>query len=174
LSKEAKRALGEGEEWNLTIMNGRHWDNEPSNVPVHILLVEDNPADVRLVHEALHTTALRYVLEVVSDGDEAISRLQEPFSGREAPDLILLDLNLPRRNGHEVLSFIKSDPKISSIPTIVMSSSGSPDDVEKAYAAHANCYVQKPQSIDDFFHVCSLLEAFWFEVAKLPGKARAS
>jgi two-component system, chemotaxis family, response regulator Rcp1 len=151
-----------------------HWDNESSDTPVHILLVEDNPADVRLVHEALHTTALRYVLEVASDGDEAIERLRAPFSGRNVPDLILLDLNLPRKSGHDVLKLIKSDPKTSSIPTIVMSSSSSPDDVEKAYAAHANCYVQKPQSIDDFFHVCSLLEAFWFEVARLPGKTRAT
>lgn len=155
-------------------MNRRPWESESSDAPVHILLVEDNPADVRLVHEALHTTALRYVLEVAKDGDEAIRLLCGPIPRRELPDLILLDLNLPRMSGHEVLSVIKSDSKTSSIPTIVMSSSNSPEDVEKAYAAHANCYVQKPQSIDDFFHVCSLLEAFWFEVARLPSKARAN
>ncbi len=152
-------------------MSGGQWESASSESRVHILLVEDNPADVRLVQEALHSTALHYVLEVAADGDEAVRRLCGPIPALQLPDLILLDLNLPRKSGHEVLSLIKSDYRTKTIPTIVMSSSGSPEDVERAYAAHANCYVQKPQSIDDFFHVCSLLEAFWFEVAKLPGKA---
>ncbi len=139
------------------------WD-----LKVRILLVEDNPGDVRLIQEALKTTELQYVLEVASDGDEAIAKLLTSSSREPLPDLIILDLNLPRRNGHEVLSIIKEHPKTRSVPVIVLSSSGLTEDVQKAYGAHANCYIQKPQNIDDFFHVCSLLEAFWFEVARLP------
>ena len=142
--------------------------SKPGETRVHILLVEDNPGDVRLVQEALKTTELECVLEVASNGDEALIRLFSEETDLLAPDLIILDLNLPRRSGHEVLALIKDDPKTRTIPVIVLSSSGLTEDVEKAYGAHANCYIQKPQNIDDFFHVCSLLEAFWFEVAKLP------
>jgi CheY-like chemotaxis protein len=139
---------------------------------VHILLVEDNPGDVRLIQEALKTTELQYVLELASDGDEALMRLFSEETSLLAPDLVILDLNLPRKSGHEVLALIKDDPKTKSIPVIVLSSSGLTEDVQRAYGAHANCYIQKPQNIDDFFHVCSLLEAFWFEVAKLPKRQK--
>jgi CheY-like chemotaxis protein len=135
---------------------------------VHILLVEDNPGDVRLVQEALKTTELQYVLDIASDGDEALTRLLGEPNGAALPDLIILDLNLPRRSGHEVLSAIKSDSRTRTVPVIVLSSSGLSEDIQRAYGEHANCYIQKPQNIDDFFHVCSLLEAFWFEVARLP------
>jgi CheY-like chemotaxis protein len=135
---------------------------------VHILLVEDNPGDVRLIQEALKTTELQYVLDVAMDGDEALSRLLDRSKNLPLPDLIILDLNLPRLSGHDVLTAIKDSPRTRTVPVIVLSSSGLLDDIQKAYGAHANCYIQKPQNIDDFFHVCSLLEAFWFEVARLP------
>jgi len=141
---------------------------EPWDTNVHILLVEDNPGDVRLIQEALKTTDLQYVLEIASDGDEALSRLLNESSPDSLPDLVILDLNLPRRSGHEVLAVIKDHPRTRTVPVIVLSSSGLNEDIQKAYGAHANCYIQKPQNIDDFFHVCSLLEAFWFEVARLP------
>jgi CheY-like chemotaxis protein len=135
-------------------------------------LVEDNPADVRLIQEALKATDLNCVLEVASDGDEALTRLFSEDSNLILPDLIILDLNLPRRGGHEVLSLIKDDPTTRTVPVIVLSSSGLAEDVQRAYGAHANCYIRKPQNIDDLFHVCSLLEAFWFEVARLPKHQR--
>ena len=136
------------------------WDRR-----VHILLVEDNPGDVRLIQEALKTTELQYILDTASDGDEALAKL---IGDSSLPDLVILDLNLPRRSGHDVLSVIKEHPRTRTIPVIVLSSSGLTEDIQKSYGAHANCYIQKPQNIDDFFHVCSLLEAFWFEVARLP------
>lgn len=139
------------------------WDSN-----VHVLLVEDNPGDVRLIQEALKTTDLQYVLDVAGDGDDALSRLLDEKRAVPLPDLVILDLNLPRRSGHEVLSVIKDHPRTRTVPVIVLSSSGLTEDIDKAYGAHANCYIQKPQNIDDFFHVCSLLEAFWFEVARLP------
>lgn len=135
---------------------------------VHILLVEDNPGDVRLIEEALKTTDLQYYLEIAPDGDAALTRLINEPDSELLPDLVILDLNLPRRSGHEVLAVIKEHPKTRTVPVIVLSSSGLTDDIQKAYGLHANCYIQKPQNIDDFFHVCSLLEAFWFEVARLP------
>lgn len=143
------------------------WDRR-----VHILLVEDNPADVRLIQEALKTTELECVLETAADGEEALIRLFSEATSLLPPDLIILDLNLPRRSGHDVLSLIKADPKTRSIPVIVLSSSGLAEDVQKAYGEHANCYIQKPENIDDLFRICSLLEAFWFEVAKLPKNQR--
>lgn len=139
------------------------WDRR-----VHILLVEDNPADVRLIQEALKTTELQCVLETAMDGEEALIRLLSEATNLLPPDLIILDLNLPRRSGHDVLSLIKADPKTRGIPVIVLSSSGLVEDVQKAYGEYANCYIQKPENIDDLFRICSLLEAFWFEVAKLP------
>lgn len=135
---------------------------------VHILLVEDNPGDVRLIEEALKTTDLQYVLDIAADGDAALSRLLNESAPDTLPDLVILDLNLPRRSGHEVLAVIKDHPRTRTVPVIVLSSSGLTEDIQKAYGSHANCYIQKPQNIDDFFHVCSLLEAFWFEVARLP------
>jgi CheY-like chemotaxis protein len=141
---------------------------EACDIRVHILLVEDNPGDVRLIEEALKTTDLQYVLEIAADGDAALSRLLNEANPDTLPDLVILDLNLPRRSGHEILSVIKDHPRTRTVPVIVLSSSGLTEDIQKAYGAHANCYIQKPQNIDDFFHVCSLLEAFWFEVARLP------
>jgi two-component system, chemotaxis family, response regulator Rcp1 len=138
------------------------------NSRVHILLVEDNPADVRLIEEALKTTELQCVLETATDGEEALIRLFGETTNLLPPDLIILDLNLPRRSGHDVLSLIKADPKTRGIPVIVLSSSGLAEDIQKAYGEYANCYIQKPENIDDLFRICSLLEAFWFEVAKLP------
>jgi two-component system, chemotaxis family, response regulator Rcp1 len=145
---------------------------EPWDRRVHILLVEDNPSDVRLIEEALKTTEMQCVLETAVDGEEALIRLFSEETDLLPPDLIILDLNLPRRSGHDVLALIKDDPKTRRIPVIVLSSSGLAEDVQKAYGEHANCYIQKPQNIDDLFHVCSLLEAFWFEVAKLPRNQR--
>ena len=141
---------------------------EPWDTRVHILLVEDNPGDVRLIQEALKTTDLQYVLDIASDGDDALSRLLKESGLNSLPDLVILDLNLPRRSGHEVLALIKDHPRTRTIPVIILSSSALSEDIQKAYGLHANCYIQKPQNIDDFFHVCSLLEAFWFEVARLP------
>jgi two-component system, chemotaxis family, response regulator Rcp1 len=131
---------------------------------VRILLVEDNPGDVRLVRESLRECGLPHRLTVAMDGVEALERLH----GAERPDVILLDLNLPRKDGLEVLEEVKADPGLRSIPVVVLSSSDAQDDVAAAYALHANCYVTKPVDLDQFLEVVATIQRFWMGVAKLP------
>jgi two-component system, chemotaxis family, response regulator Rcp1 len=131
---------------------------------VRILLVEDNPGDVRLVRESLRESGLPHRLAVAMDGVEALEQLRGP----ERPDVMLLDLNLPRKDGREVLAEVKSDPGLKSIPVVVLSSSDAQDDVSAAYALHANCYVTKPVDLDQFLDVVATIQRFWMGVAKLP------
>jgi CheY-like chemotaxis protein len=138
--------------------------------PVHILLVEDNPGDVRLVIESLNGSRIRNSMSVVADGEAAITflRQQGEFSNAQRPDLILLDLNLPKRNGREVLAEFKADPDLRRIPVVIITSSDGEEDILSAYNNHANCYVVKPLDLKQFVSVVKSIEDFWFSVAKLP------
>ena len=138
--------------------------------PVEILLVEDNPGDVRLTREALREGKVRNNLYVVSDGVEALEFLRRQGQHIDAarPDLILLDLNLPRKDGREVLQDIKSDPALRHIPVVVLTSSQADQDIIRAYDLHANCYVTKPVDFEQFIHVVRTIENFWFSIVKLP------
>ena len=141
-----------------------------SSRPVEILLVEDNPGDVRLTREALKEGKVRNNLYVTPDGVEALRFLRREGEHAQAvrPDLILLDLNLPRMDGREVLEVIKADPDLRHIPVVVLTSSQAEQDIVRAYDLHANCYVTKPVDLDQFIHVVRSIEDFWFTIVKLP------
>lgn len=138
--------------------------------PIEVLLVEDNPADVRLTEEAFKEGRVSNHLNVVSDGIEAMEflRREGKFQTAPRPDLILLDLNLPRKNGREVLEEIKSDPALRRIPVMVLSTSRADQDLAKAYSLHANCYIAKPMDLDQFRNVVRSIEHFWFNIVTLP------
>jgi CheY-like chemotaxis protein len=138
--------------------------------PIDILLVEDNPGDVRLTQEALKEGRVRNRMEVVSDGEEALQYLrgEGSFAGRMRPDIILLDLNLPRKDGREVLAEIKEDPGLRRIPVVILTTSNDEVDVLKTYDLHANCYITKPVDLEQFITVVQSIEGFWLEVVKLP------
>jgi two-component system, chemotaxis family, response regulator Rcp1 len=138
--------------------------------PVEILLVEDNPGDVRLTREALDEGKVRNNLNVVGDGIEALAylRREDKYATATRPDLVLLDLNLPRKDGREVLEEIKSDPVLRNIPVVILSSSPAEQDIIRAYNLHANCYVTKPVDLDQFITVVKSIENFWFTIVKLP------
>lgn len=138
--------------------------------PIEILLVEDNPDDANLTVDALKDGKLRNNVTVVEDGVEAMSYLRRNGRNTSAvrPDLVLLDLNLPRKNGREVLAEIKQDPDLKRIPVVIMTTSKSEQDVFEAYNLHANCYVTKPVDLDQFMGVVKRIEDFWFTVVKLP------
>jgi len=138
--------------------------------PVDILLVEDNPGDVVLTREALKTAKMQNQLYVVTDGEAALRFLlrTDAFSNAPRPDLILLDLNLPKKSGSEVLAGIKSDKNLRSIPVIVLSTSANPDDITRSYHLYANCYVCKPDELTDFRNVVRKIDDFWFSTARLP------
>ena len=137
---------------------------------IHILLVEDNPGDVRLSIEALRDARVANELHVVGDGEEAIDFLRQ--RGRHAdaprPDIVLLDLNLPRLDGRDVLADIKSDPDLAKIPIIVLTSSTAEQDIQRAYELHANCYVSKPVDFTEFIEAVRSLEGFWLKIVRLP------
>ena len=130
-----------------------------------ILVVEDSSADVRLLREAVREHGISVDLEAVADGERALGRLRD---GGDAPDLVLLDLNLPRMDGREVLEAIKRDPVLRPIPVIVLSTSASPRDVADCYERHANAYLVKPLGLDEFGDLMRVLEAFWLRLAQLP------
>jgi two-component system, chemotaxis family, response regulator Rcp1 len=138
--------------------------------PVEILLVEDNPDDVDLMVEAFRDLSRSTRLNVVENGSDAISYLRGEAAFRSArrPDLILLDLNLPGRPGHDVLREIKGDPAFHAIPLIVLTSSSSPSDVQRSYELSANCYITKPHSLADFEQIARRIEQFWLQTAVLP------
>ncbi len=138
--------------------------------PIQILLVEDNPGDVELTREALHDTKVHMHLSVVNDGVEAMAFLRREgrFADAPRPDLILLDLNLPRKDGRGVLADVKQDPSLRHIPVVVLTSSQAEQDIVRAYELHANCYVTKPVDLDQFVKIVRSIEQFWFTVVKLP------
>ena len=137
---------------------------------VDILLVEDNPGDVRLTREALKEAKFRNELHVVCDGVEAVDYLRRrgAFASVLRPHLILLDLNLPRKDGPEVLAEIKNDPDLRRIPVVVLTTSEAEVDILKAYDLHANCYISKPVDIDQFMTVVRAIEDFWVTIVKVP------
>ncbi len=139
-------------------------------MPVKILLVEDNVADARLTLESLKDCKVLNELSFVSDGAEAIEFLYRrgKYHSAPRPDLILLDLNLPRKNGGEVLALIKGDPDLKSIPVVILTSSSSERDIASSYNLHANCYITKPIDLDEFAEVVRAVEGFWFSIVKLP------
>ena len=141
-----------------------------------ILLVEDNPADVGLTREALQDAKVANNLHVVGDGVEAMAflRREGKYSNSVIPDLILLDLNLPKKDGRGVLAEIKADPKLKYIPVVVLTTSKSDEDVYRAYNLHANCYICKPVDFEQFIRIVSSLEEFWFTMVKLPPKGAAA
>ena len=143
-----------------------------STDPIDVLLVEDNPGDVRLTREALREGKVRNNLHTVADGVEAMADLRREKGYEDAvrPDLILLDLNLPRMDGREVLQAIKQDPSLRNIPVVVLTSSQAEQDIVRAYDLHANCYVTKPVDLDQFITVVQSIENFWFSIVKLPSE----
>lgn len=137
---------------------------------IDILLVEDNPGDVELTREALEESKMNVNLHVVKDGVEALLYLQREgnFTDAVEPDLILLDLNLPRKDGRELLQDIKNDDRLRMIPVVVLTTSEDEADILKSYKLHANCYITKPVDFDQFIHVVASIENFWFTIVKLP------
>jgi chemotaxis family two-component system response regulator Rcp1 len=141
-----------------------------SHRPIEILLVEDNPGDVLLTREGLEEAKVRNNLYVVRDGVEALDflRREGDYAGVERPDLILLDLNLPLKDGREVLQEIKHDPHLRSIPVVVLTTSESDEDILRSYELHANCYITKPIDMAGFIQVVKSIDDFWFTVVRLP------
>jgi CheY-like chemotaxis protein len=140
--------------------------------PIEILLVEDNPGDARLTLEAMREAKVRNRIHVVEDGVEALEflRRQGRFGEAPRPDLILLDLNLPRKDGREVLAEVKTDPDLKRIPVVVLTTSRAEEDVLRAYNLHANCYVTKPVDLEQFMKIVSQIDEFWVKVVTLPRK----
>jgi len=138
--------------------------------PVDILLVEDNPGDARLMKEALAEASIRNRLHVMADGGEALTylRRQDPFAGAVRPDLILLDLNLPGKDGRDVLAEVKGDRDLRRIPLVILSTSRADADIARAYDLHANAYVTKPLDIEQFITVVKSIQDFWLTIVELP------
>jgi two-component system, chemotaxis family, response regulator Rcp1 len=144
--------------------------------PIEILLVEDNAADVRLTIEALKEAKMCNHLSVVDDGVKAMEFLNRTGSYADAPypDLILLDLNLPRKDGREVLAEVKANPTLRRIPVVVLTTSQAEEDVLRAYDLHANCYIPKPLGFEQFMSVVQMMEEFWVSIVRLPPNGRTS
>lgn len=147
-------------------------DRPASTSPIEILMVEDNPGDVRLAQEALKGGKVWNNLHVVEDGVTALDFLyrREPYGEAPRPDMILLDLNLPRKDGREVLAAIKADRKLQSIPVIVLTSSKAEEDILRAYHLSANCYITKPVDFCQFIKIIRTIEEFWLMIVALPPK----
>ena len=137
-----------------------------------ILLVEDNRGDIRLIQEALKKTAAQCKVVIARDGMEAMEYLRQDgeFAGAVRPDLILLDLNLPKKDGREVLAEIKADPSLKHIPIIVLTTSRNEEDIFKSYDLHVNCYISKSRNLNELFKIVRGIEEFWLETATLPSK----
>lgn len=140
------------------------------NRSVEILLVEDNVGDVRLTREAFKESKLANRLHVVTDGEAAMAflRRQDPYREAVRPDLILLDLNLPRKDGREVLAEIKADEHLRRIPVVILTTSRAEQDILRSYDLHANCYITKPVDLNQFFLIVKAVEEFWFQIVRLP------
>jgi CheY-like chemotaxis protein len=143
---------------------------EKTENSIEILLVEDNPGDQRLTKEALKDGKIRNNLYIVEDGEEALHYLKReaPYPEAVKPDLILLDLNLPRMNGEEVLKVIKADDELKRIPVVILTTSSADEDILKAYDLNANCYITKPVDFSQFIKVIKMIQEFWFTIVKLP------
>lgn len=144
--------------------------------PIEILLVEDNPADVRFTREAFLQARVQNNIHVVQDGDSALAFLQQkaPYQDAPRPDLILLDLNLPKKDGREVLAEIKTDPHTHHIPVVVLTTSDDEEDVLRSYNLHANAYLVKPIDVMRFIKMIQSLEYFWLSFVRLPPKSLSS
>ena len=144
--------------------------NDQFGKPIEIFLVEDNPGDVRLTQEAFKEGKVRNNLSVVEDGLEALAflRREGKYAGAPRPDLILLDQNLPRKDGRLVLADIKEDPKLRSIPVVILTTSKAEEDIVRTYNLHANCFITKPVDLDQFIRVVRCIEDFWLTIVKLP------
>ena len=138
--------------------------------PIELLLVEDNPGDARLTREAMAQSKVANHLNHVRDGEEAMRflRREGQFATAPTPDLVLLDLNLPRRDGREVLEDIKRDPLLKHIPIVILTSSEAEEDILRSYRLHANCFITKPVDLEQLARVVQGIEQFWFTVVKLP------
>jgi CheY-like chemotaxis protein len=143
---------------------------------VRILLIEDNEGDILLTTEALAEAKIYNEVEVLRDGYEAIRFLngEGPYANRQLPDLILLDVNLPKKNGHEVLMYIKNNEMLKSLPVIMLTTSSTEKDIHQAYKEHVNCYIVKPIEAGKFIEMVSTIEDFWFSIVQLPGKDKTS
>jgi chemotaxis family two-component system response regulator Rcp1 len=146
------------------------WEVAGNNQHLDVLLVEDSPDDARLVQEGFRRWSVRNRLTIAEDGEQALKilRRQAPFERSSRPGLILLDLNLPKRDGREVLAEIKNDPTLRRIPVIVLTTSDAEQDVLRAYDLHANCYMTKPAQIEEFLSRVHAIEDFWLTVVRLP------
>jgi CheY-like chemotaxis protein len=138
--------------------------------PIDILMVEDNPGDIRLTLEALKENKMNNTLHVAKDGVEAMAflRREGKYADAPRPDLILLDLNLPKKDGREVLAEIKADPALMRIPVVILTTSQAEEDILRSYSLHANCFVTKPVDLDRFIKVVQSIEQFWITIVKLP------
>jgi CheY-like chemotaxis protein len=143
--------------------------------PIEVLLVEDSPGDVRLTREAFKDAKVLINLNVASDGVEAMAFLNREGNNANAPrpDLILLDLNLPKKDGREVLAELKESPALKSIPVVILTTSASEADIHGSYQHHANCYITKPVDLDGFLKVVRSIDSFWLTVVKLPRETRS-
>jgi chemotaxis family two-component system response regulator Rcp1 len=141
---------------------------------IQVLLVEDSPGDIRITQEALKDAKIHINLHVVRDGEQAMSFLMREGEHANAPrpDLILLDLNLPKKDGREVLQEIKESPTLKIIPVVILTTSAAEADILRSYLLHANCYITKPVSLDGFLTVVKSIEDFWMSVVRLPSKPR--
>lgn len=141
--------------------------------PIEILLVEDNPGDARLAQEALRDSKIENAIHVAKDGVEAMAYLrgEPPFAGATRPDLILLDLNLPRKDGRQVVAEIKADDRFKRIPVVILTISREEEDILESYNLHANCYITKPIDLPQFMKVVRSIEDFWLTIVKLPPKS---
>jgi CheY-like chemotaxis protein len=144
--------------------------------PIDILLVDDNPADARLTREALDDSKIANALHHVVDGMEAIAflRREAPYQAAPRPDIILLDLNMPRMDGRQVLAEIKNDDRLKTIPIVILTTSEAEEDIVKSYQLHANCYVTKPVDFDKFVTIVQAIEDFWLSIVRLPTGARVA
>jgi two-component system, chemotaxis family, response regulator Rcp1 len=151
-------------------MEGENMVPFPPGTPIQILLAEDNPADARLVREGLRDAKIHNELHTVKDGLEALAfvRKQGVYADAPTPNLVLLDLNMPKKDGRQVLDEMKNDPSLRWIPVVILTSSQWEEDVLLAYERHANCYIRKPVNFDQFHHVVRQIENFWFSIVELP------
>ena len=145
-------------------------DSRRVGKPIEILMVEDNPGDVRLTMEALRETKMNNNLRVIRDGTEALAFLNREgeYGNASRPDLILLDLNIPGKDGREVLKEIKTDERLSRIPVVILTTSQAEEDILKTYDLHANCYITKPVDLNQFVKVVRSIETFWLTIVRLP------
>jgi len=161
------------------LITGHVWKknkkDETMNSVIKVLIVEDNPGDVMLMQDALEGDETIDVIDVVKNGEEAIRYLKQQgeFQEKTRPNLVILDINLPRVNGHEVLQFIKNDEKTKETPVVMLSSSSSDEDIKASYHHYANCYVTKPVGLDNFMEVIREIKDFWLNFVELPdGRSR--